>query len=64
MLIIYIDFAMIYFYFRPSKNLIYKKQLLHPAKHITFKHLLLENVDVIEVELSKPALIPKTFKKL
>lgn len=55
---------MIYFYFRPSKKLIYKKQLLHPTKHITFKHLLLENVDVIEVELSKPALIPKTFKKL
>lgn len=64
MLIIYIDFAMIYFYFRPSKNLIYKKQWLHPAKHITFNNLLLENVDVIEVELSKPALIPKTFKKL
>ena len=27
--IIYIDFATIYFYFRPNKNLIYEKQLLH-----------------------------------
>ena len=28
------------------------------------KYLLLENINVLEVELREPALIPKTFKEL
>lgn len=62
--IIYVDFAMIYFYFRPDKNLIYEKQLLHPAKHITLNISCWKNVNVLEGELREPALIPKAFKEL
>ena len=55
---------MIYFYFRPDKNLIYEKQLLYPAKHITLNISCWKNVNVLEGELREPALIPKAFKEL